>query len=146
MKALLTALALLVAAQLVEPYAVCLIMPEDLPAELDCRPDDLRVVVANIAVEGRAAPDAVFAQHIHQPPNADPVAIVALGPGTHRWRIAWRRPGVAGDAAGERKEFDIGDDPDRDEGAAGPLEFWPAVDRGIRKRAVIARLHGTFLV
>src|ERR1700757_1757870 len=31
-------------------------------------------------------------------------------------------------------------------GAAGPFELGPVPDRGIRKRAVIARLHGTAFV
>src|SRR6267378_3445839 len=138
-------LALFVGAEGVEPNAVGPVVAEDLPTELDCGADDLRVVVADVAVQCRAGADAVLAQHIHQPPNADPVAVVALRPGPYRGCVAGRRAGLAGDAAGERKELDIGDDPDRDQSAVGPFELWPLVDRDIGKRTVIARLHGTTL-
>src|SRR5204862_7539212 len=101
--------------------------------------------VTDIAVQGRAGADAVFAQHIHQPPNADPVAVIALRPGAHRGCVAGWRPGLPGDAAGERKELDIGNHPDREASAAGPFELWPLVNRDIGKRTVVARLHSTAL-
>src|SRR6516162_3905042 len=138
-------LAFFLRAQSVEPYAVGPVVAEDLPAELDRRPDDLRVVVADVAVQCRAGADAVLAQHIHQPPDADPIAIVALRPGAYRRRIARRGAGLTGDAAGERKELDIGDDPEREPGAAGPFELGTVFDRDVGERAVVARLHGTFL-
>src|SRR5437016_6189459 len=98
-------------------------------------------MVADVAVEGRAGADAVLAQHIHDAPDADPVAVVALRPGAHR---GYRRAaviGARGDAAGQREEFDIGNDPDGEPGAVGPFEPRPVVDRDIGERAVIAWFH-----
>src|SRR6516162_3590198 len=130
-------------AQGVEPHAVGTVVAEDLPAELDRSADDLRVMVADVAVQRRASADAVLAQHIHQPPDADPVAIIALRPGAHRGWVAQLRARLTGDGAAQWKEFNIGDDPDREPGAAGPFELGTLVDRNIGKRAVIARLHST---
>src|SRR5262249_21758040 len=128
-------------AQCVEPHAVSPVVAEDLPAELDRGAHDLRVLVADVAVQCRAGPNAVLAQHIHRPPDAAPVAVVGWRPGAHRGRIAGWRPGLAGDTAGERKELDIGDDPDRQPGATRPFELGAVLDRNIGERAVIARLH-----
>src|SRR5262252_208366 len=136
-------LSLLAGSELVEPYAVGAVVAKDLPAELHRRPHNLWVMVADVAVEGRAGADAVLAEHIHQPPDADAIAVVALRPGAHRGRVADGRAGIRGDAAAEWEEFDIGDNPECDPGAAGPFELWPILDRNIRKRAVVARFHGT---
>src|SRR6266849_6163066 len=127
---------------LIEPARIGLVMAEDLPAELDRGLHDLRVMVANVAVEVRAGADAALLQHLHNPPDADPVAVVALRPGAHRG--GWLRTSVvraAGDADAQRKELDIGDDPDRKPGAARPFELWPLVDGDIAERAIIARFH-----
>ncbi len=138
-------LLLLVGTERVEPDAVGLVVAEDLPAELDGGADDLRVMVADVAVQGRAGADAVPAQDLHQPPDADPVAVVALRPGAHRGRISDRAAGLAGDAAAQREEFDVGDDPDRDPRPARPFELWPLVDRHIGKGSIVARLHDRIL-
>src|SRR5271170_6342569 len=50
---------------------------------------------------------------------------------------------MAGNTLGQRKELDIGDDPHRQPSSARPFEFGPVVDRRVRKRAIVARLHHT---
>src|SRR5262249_53785529 len=132
-------LALLVRTQRVEPHAVGPVVAEDLPAELDRGPDDLRMVVADVAVQGRAGADAVLAEHIHPPPDADPVAVITLRPRPHRGRIPGGRARERGNAAGERKELDVGDDPECQARATRPLELWAVPDRGVRKRAIVTR-------
>ena len=134
-------LPLLLRLHLIEPQGIGLVVAEDLPAQFDRGFDDLRVVIADVAVQGRAGADPVFLQHIHDPPDADAVAVIALRPGAHRGNRRLARIGASRDAAGQREEFDVGDDPDREAGAVGPIELWPVVDRGIGERAVIARFH-----
>jgi len=76
---------------------------EDLPAELDRRLDDLRMMIADVAVESRAGADAALAHDVHDAPDADPVAVIALRPSAHRGHRRLRRVGAAGNAEGQRE-------------------------------------------
>src|SRR5262249_55554966 len=71
----------------------------------------------------------------------DPVAVIALRPGANRRYRRIARIGAAGDPLGQREEFDIGNDPDREPGAVWPFERRPVADRGVGVGAVIARFH-----
>ena len=72
-------------------------MPHELPAEFDRVLDDLRVVIADIAVDRRGGAYAMLGQHIHDAENTDAVAVIALTPGAHRRRVAGGFfPGMAG--------------------------------------------------
>src|SRR5437016_4939370 len=66
-------LAFLCRLHLIEPARIGLVVAEDLPAELDRGLHDLRMVVADVAVEVGAGADAALLQHLHDPPDADPV-------------------------------------------------------------------------
>ena len=56
---------------------------EELPSRRAARFDDLRVVLAEGDIERDAAPDAVGAEDVEDAPDADPVAVVAVGVGRH---------------------------------------------------------------
>src|SRR5439155_18249031 len=111
--------ALLLRLHLVEPQGIGFVVAEDLPAQLDRGFDDLRVMVADVAVEGRAGADAAPAQDIHDAPDADPVTVIALRPGAHRGHSRAAVIGARGDAAGQREELDIRNDRDGEPGTIG---------------------------
>ena len=76
-------LALLFGGDRVQALAIGLVVADELPAKLDRLRDDLRMKFANVAVDGRRCTNAVLRQHIHDAPDADAIAVVALGPGAH---------------------------------------------------------------
>ncbi len=87
------------------------------PAELGARLDDLRIEVACFGIEGRRGGDVVLFEDIHEPPDADPGAVVAPGvvehirlhPGRHRGHRDGRLVVV--------EVFDVGRHPHRNPGA-----------------------------
>src|SRR5262249_42798084 len=102
--------------------------------------DDARVLGAQLAVERDGAARAMARHHLHQPEDADAIAVVARRPDGNVWRLA-AAAGRRGDLLVEREELDVGDDPDRDPRAVRPLAFGPVDHGGIGKRTVAARLH-----
>ena len=66
-----------------QPQRVGLVMADQLPAEPQGLLDDLRVMIADLAVERGAGADAVSRQDFHDPPDADSIAIVAHRPVAH---------------------------------------------------------------
>jgi hypothetical protein len=76
-------LALLFRWDRVQALAVGLIVADELPTKLDCLRDDLRMKFANVTVDGRRCTNAMLRQHLHDTPDADAIAVVALGPGAH---------------------------------------------------------------
>src|SRR5438477_2365018 len=63
-----------------KPQRVGLVVADQLPPEPARLLDDLRMVIANFAVKRGAGADAVAGQHLHDPPDADPVAVIPHGP------------------------------------------------------------------
>src|SRR5262249_48330607 len=121
-------------------------MADQLPTEPAGLLDDLRVMVANLAVERGAGADTVAGQNLHDPPDADPVAVIPHGPVAHV-----RDPGVlardplvevAGHHIVESEELDIRIDPQRHPGVARPGQLGAAGDRHIHERTVTPRSHG----
>ena len=137
--------ALLYRAQRIEPHAVGLVVAEDFPAKLDRGANNLGMMVTNVAIQRRAGADAMLAEQIHESPDANAVAVIALRPSADRWRVAGRRSGIRWDPAGQRKELDIGNDPDGEPGIVWPGQLWPVLDRNIGKRSIILWLHGDSL-
>jgi hypothetical protein len=89
---------------------------------------------------------AFAVEHIELPADhvaklADPVAVVAHRPARN---VGDRRTAAAGGRRhllGEREEFDVGNDPERQSRVSGPAQHRPPDDRGIGKRAVGRGLH-----
>ena len=127
--------------RLVEPARIALVVAHPLPAAPVALLDDGGMPGAQLAVERDRGADPVAVEHLHQPEYPDPVAIVAHRPSRHvrhrRTAAARRRRHLLG----ERKELDVGNDPERDPRAMRPGEHRPPDDRGIRERAVGRGLH-----
>ena len=89
--------------------------------------DDLRMVIAELAVQRGAGADAVTAQHLHDPPDADPVAVIAHRPVAHVRdpRVLARHPLVliARHHVIEPEELDVRIDPKRDPAPPGQVSF-----------------------
>src|SRR2546421_7162969 len=65
------------------PSQVSLVMADPFPAEFAALLDDFRVMVAHLAVQRGAGADAVATQYLHQPPDADAVAVITHRPVAH---------------------------------------------------------------
>ena len=109
--------------RLVHPEEVARVvdaMGEEFPAGRAARLDDLRVVLAERDVERDAAPDAVGAEDVEDPPDADAVAVVSVRVGRDvRLPPRPRAPGrvVRGQ---QLVELDVRRHPDRDPRVTGP--------------------------
>src|SRR5262245_25326012 len=126
-----------------ETGLVDLVVPHEFPAQLDRVLDDFGMVVADRAVDGRRGTDAVVFEDLHNAEYPDAVPVVALSPSAHRGCFARGfLPGMARQRLVQREKLDIWNHPQRELGAVGPTESWPAVDGNVRKRTVILRLHG----
>src|SRR4051812_10459270 len=125
---------------LVEATGIALVVPHPFPAPLLALLDDFRMVDADIAVErdGRANPVAI--EHLHQPENADPVAVVAHGPDRNVGNLAGAEAARAGL---EREEFNVGHHPQGHACTARPVETWPPDDRRVGKGTVGTGFHET---
>ena len=134
-------LALAALGELVQAAHVRLVVSHELPAELLRFVDDLRVRVAQLAVQRHGAAHAVARHHLHQAPDADAVAVVARRPGQDIGDQAARAARAVGHALIQRKELDVRDDPHREARAVRPDELRPPRDRRVGKRTVAARLH-----
>jgi hypothetical protein len=124
----------------VEATGVALIVSHPFPAALLALLDDFRMVDADIAVEcdGRANPVAI--ENLHEPENADPVAVVAHRPDRNVGNLAGAE---AARARLEREEFNIGHHPQCHACTARPVETWPSDDRRVWKGTVGTGFHET---
>jgi len=68
-------------------------MAHPFPTALLAFGDELRMLSANLAVEGDGGADAMAIEHLHQAEHADPIAVIARRPGRN---IRHRRAGAAG--------------------------------------------------
>ena len=111
-------------------------MAHELPPKIGPGFDDLGVNVADLTVEGGGGSDPVFRQYLHDAPNPDSVAVVALRPAPD---IGVLGVGfgpfvlVAGNALIEGEELDVGDDPEGQTGTARPAQLGALGDRRVRK-------------
>src|SRR6266849_5363814 len=111
-------LRLLAGRRLVEPARVALVVAHPLPFALVALLDDDRMGVAQQAVERHGAADLVAIEHVHQAPDADAVAVIAIRPHHHVGYLAARA--VAARTFLQREELDVRDDPQRDALALRP--------------------------
>src|SRR5215510_4809778 len=122
-------------------------MADQLPAEPTGLLDDLRMMIADLAVQRGAGADAIAGQNLHDPPDADPVAVIPNRPvaDVRDLGVFARHPlvEVAGHHVVEPKELDVRIDPKRHPGIAGPGQLRAAGDRQIGKRAIASRRHVT---
>ena len=131
--------------RLVHPEEVARVVDpvgEELPSCRAARLDDLGMMLAERDVQRDAAPDAVRAQDVQYPPDADAVAVVAirvgrdvgLSPGP-------RAPGriVRGE---ELVELDVRRHPDGDARVTGPGKPRPIDDRRVLVELGIGGRHG----
>jgi hypothetical protein len=85
------------------------------------------MVIAELAVQRGAGADAVTAQHLHDPPDADPVAVSRHRPVAHVQdpRVLARHPLVliARHHVIEPEELDVRIDPKRDPAPPGQVSF-----------------------
>src|SRR6185312_10937627 len=77
--------------------------------------------------------DAVFVEHIHEAEDTDAIAVIAHCPGRDVRHLAG---GARWNAIGQREEFDIGNDPERDARTVRPLQLLASDDRRIFERTV----------
>ncbi len=102
----------------VQPAGVRLIVTHPLPAALVAFLDDLGMLKANITVKCHAGAQLVAIENLHNAEYAHAVAIVPHGPSGNVGNLAGADPTRP---RFERKELDIGDDPERDPGSIRPL-------------------------
>ena len=117
----------------------------ELPPKIGPGFDNLGVNVADLTVERGGGPDPVFCQYLHDAPNPDTVAVVALRPAPD---IGVLGVGfgpfvlVAGNALIEGEELDVGYDPEGQTGTARPAQLGALGDRRVRKGSVDVFFHG----
>src|SRR6516164_10713870 len=120
-------------------------MPDQLPAEPAGFLNNLRVMVANLAIERGAGAYAMAGQNFHDPPDANAVAIVAHRPVAHVRDVGavTRYPLVliSRHHVVQSKEFDVGIDPQRDPRVVRPSQLRAASDRDIGERTITTRYH-----
>src|SRR5207237_3629007 len=105
-----------------------------------------RVMVAHLALQRGAGADAVAAQYLHQPPDADAIAVITHCPVAHVGDLGLVARHAVVEVARhhvvEAEELDIRVHPTRHPSAARPGQRRAAVDGDISKRTVAARRHG----
>src|SRR5205085_5692893 len=127
--------------QPVQAPHVRLAVPHEFPAEALGFVDYFRMRVADLAIQGHGAANAVLRHNLHQSPDADAVAVIARRPREDVRNQPARTARPVGHSLIERKELDIRDHPQREPRAVRPDDLWPPGDRRIGKRTVAARLH-----
>src|ERR1700733_6801210 len=120
-------------------------MPDPFPAEPGAVLDDLRMMVADLAVQCGTGAYAIARQNLHDPPHADPVAVVAHRPVAYirDLGVLSRHPliDVARHHIVEPEELDIGVDPQCDPRAVWPGQLGAVCDRDIAERPITARCN-----
>ena len=120
-----------------EVARVALVVPHELPAELDRILDDLGIIVAHLAVEGGGAAHAMTCHHLHQAKDADAVAVVARRPIDDIGCLA----SPAGHRLVQREGLDVRNDPECNARAVRPGDRGSTVDWNIVKWPRALRLH-----
>src|SRR5579859_5052540 len=105
--------------------------------------DDPRVVLTNIGIEQDGGTDAIFVQQLHDPPDADPAAIV---PPTLVQRVGVTSRRLVQDADGGLSGFIvlyIKADIDSQPLAPRPLDVRPVDDRPVLVEVVLSHMRLT---
>ena len=94
-------------------------MAHPFPAEFVAGLDDLRIVLADLGIEGNGALDAVLLEYLHHPPDPHPDAEVAPRVVQHVGLHVHGHRRDRGCRLVEMEMLDVGDHPDRN-----PLAIW----------------------
>jgi hypothetical protein len=120
-----------------EVARVTLVVPHELPAELDRLLDDLGIVVAHLTVESGGAAHTMTCHHFHQTKDADTVAVVAWRPIDNIGCLA----GPAGHRLVQREGLDVWNNPECQARTVRPGDRGATVDGNIVKWPRALRLH-----
>src|SRR5262249_14883121 len=110
-----------------EVARVALVVPHELPAELDCVLDDLGIIVAHLTVEGSGPAHSMTCHHLHQTKDADTVAVVARRPVDDIGCLT----GPAGYWLVQREGLNVWDNPEGNASAVRPGDRGATVDWNI---------------